>query len=166
LYPQLEANSFADWRLEITGLVAQPRTFSLAELRAKPTTTQITHLACEEGWSYIAEWTGVPLSSLLREVQIAPQAKFIVYNSLQEDWWDSMDLDEAFHPQTQISHTMNGAPLAPAFGGPLRMRVPRQLGYKSVKYIHKISVTDSLEHVGNGRGAAGVDYGYAWYNGI
>jgi DMSO/TMAO reductase YedYZ molybdopterin-dependent catalytic subunit len=165
-YPQLQANNFVDWRLEVSGLVQQPKAFSLAELRAKPTSTQITHLACEEGWSYIAEWTGVPLSTILNEVQLESTAKYIVYNSMEDSWWDSIDIDEALHPQTQISHTMNGAALPLNHGGPLRMRVPRQLGYKSVKYLHKITVTDSLKHVGNGRGAAGVEYGYAWYNGI
>lgn len=165
-YAEHQSKNFDTWTLEVSGLVKQPKAFSLAELRAKPTTTQITHLACEEGWSYIAEWTGVPLSNILNEVQLASNAKFVVYNSMEEFWWDSIDLDEALHPQTQISHTMNGAPLPLNHGGPLRMRVPRQLGYKSVKYIHKITVTDSLKHVGNGRGAAGVEYGYAWYNGI
>lgn len=165
-YAELQAKGFVDWRLEVSGLVERPRAYGLEELRARPTVTQITHLACEEGWSYIAEWTGVALSSILHEVGLARGAKFVVYHSLEEGWWDSMDMDEALHPQTQVSHSMNGAAMPLNHGGPLRMRVPRQLGYKSVKYLHKITVTDNLRYVGNGRGAAGVEYGYAWYNGI
>lgn len=165
-YPAHQARNFVDWRLEVSGLIERPMAYSIAELRAKTNATQITHLACEEGWSYIAEWTGVTLRSILDEVKLAPHAKYIVYNSIEEGWWDSIDIDEALHPQTQISHTMNGAPLPLNHGGPLRMRVPRQLGYKSVKYINHITVTNNLKLLGNGRGAAGVEYGYAWYNGI
>jgi DMSO/TMAO reductase YedYZ molybdopterin-dependent catalytic subunit len=165
-YAALRTGDFEGWRLEISGLVAKPKDFSLGELRARPAVTQITHLACEEGWSYIAEWTGVPLASVLREVGISAKAKYVVYRSMEESWWDSIDIDEAMHAQTLLSHSMNGEALAPEFGGPLRMRVPRQLGYKSVKYVNRILVTDDLRQVGNGRGAAGVEYGYAWYNGI
>ncbi len=165
-YAALRAGDFEGWRLEVSGLVGKPKTYSLAELRAKPAVTQITHLACEEGWSYIAEWTGVELANVLREVEVSNRAKYVVYRSIEESWWDSIDIDEAMHPQTQLSHGMNGAALPPQHGGPLRMRVPRQLGYKSVKYVNRILVTDDLRKVGNGRGAAGVEYGYAWYNGI
>jgi DMSO/TMAO reductase YedYZ molybdopterin-dependent catalytic subunit len=157
---------FVDWRLAVDGLVARPASLSLSEVRSYPTSSQITHLACEEGWSYIAEWTGVPLSRILNVVGASPQAKYVVYASMEEGWWDSMDIAEAMHPQTLVAHKINGGDLPPGLGGPLRMRVPRQLGYKSVKYINRITVTDNIKSFGKGLGSAAPEGGYAWYAGI
>jgi DMSO/TMAO reductase YedYZ molybdopterin-dependent catalytic subunit len=138
----------------------------VAELKTFPWHSQITHLACEEGWSYIAEWKGVPLYHLLRMVGTLPQARFVVYRSIQPDWWESIDMADAMHPQTLVSYSMNGGELPVKFGGPLRLRVPRQLGYKSVKFINRITVTDSLKSFGKGLGSASPEAGYAWYAGI
>lgn len=160
------AAGFRDWRLDVDGLVAHPASFSLSDLKKLPAGSQITQLACEEGWSYIAEWTGVPLAEILRTTGSRPEARFVVYYSMQNDWWDSLDMDEATHPQTLVSYGMNGADLPVAFGGPLRLRVPRQLGYKSVKYIARLTVAASLAGFGKGRGSASAEYGYSWYNGI
>ena len=165
-YKQLQAAAFADWRLEVGGMVARPARFSLAELRSHPVRSQITHIACEEGWSYIAEWSGVPLFHVLNLVEVHPQAKYVVYSSMQQGWWDSIDMSEALHPQTQLTYQMNGEDLPPAHGGPLRMRVPRQLAYKSVKFINKLTVTDSLKSFGKGLGSAAPEDGYSWYAGI
>lgn len=162
----LQARAATDWRLAVDGMVARPASFSLDELRSFPCRSQITHLACEEGWSYIAEWSGVVLSFVLNQVGILPQARYVVYFSVQSDWWDSVDMDDALHPQTLITYGMNGAELPVAFGGPLRMRVPRQLGYKSVKYITRLTVTDSMQSFGKGLGSASPEGGYAWYAGI
>lgn len=159
------AEDFRNWGLEVTGLVSQPRRYTLSELRGQPAASQITQLQCEEGWSYIAEWTGVPLERILQQVGAAAKAKYVVYYAM-DGWWDSVDIDEARHPQTQITHTMNGRALPPGHGGPLRMRVPRQLGYKSVKYITRLVVTDDIRAFGRGRGSASAEAGYAWYNGI
>ena len=139
---------------------------SLAELRSYPSRSQITHLACEEGWSFIAEWIGVPLSRVLNVVGILPQANYVVYFSIDRDWWDSVDMAEALHPQTLLTYAMNDGDLPVSFGGPLRMRVPRQLGYKSVKYITRLTVTDTLKPFGKGLGSASPEGGYAWYAGI
>jgi len=128
--------------------------------------SQITHLACEEGWSYIAQWTGAPLSQVLQRVEILPQARYVVYRSIQPDWWESVDMADAMHPQTLVAYGLNGSELPVGFGGPLRLRVPRQLGYKSVKYITRITVTDSLKSFGKGLGSASPEGGYAWYAGI
>jgi DMSO/TMAO reductase YedYZ molybdopterin-dependent catalytic subunit len=165
-FRQAHAATFADWRLSIDGMVARPATFSLAELKAYGSRSQITHLACEEGWSYIAEWTGVTLSHVLEVAGVLPQARYVVYFSLQSDWWDSIDMAEALHPQTFLAYGLNGGDLPLGNGGPLRMRVPRQLGYKSVKYITKLTVTDSLKSFGKGLGSASPEGGYAWYAGI
>jgi DMSO/TMAO reductase YedYZ molybdopterin-dependent catalytic subunit len=161
-----QAAGFADWRLTIDGMVARPAAFSVAELRGFPSRSQITHLACEEGWSFIAEWTGVPLSYLLDKVGAAPGARYVVYFSIQPRWWDSVDMADALHPQTLITYAMNGGDLPVGHGGPLRVRVPRQLGYKSVKYATRLTVTDRLKEFGRGMGSFAAERGYSWYNGI
>jgi DMSO/TMAO reductase YedYZ molybdopterin-dependent catalytic subunit len=165
-YKRLQAGGFADWRLSVEGMVARPASFSLAQLKSYPSRSQITHLACEEGWSYIAEWIGVPLSHVLEEVGIHPQAKYVVYFSIDPEWWDSVDMADALHPQTFLAYGMNAGELPVGNGGPLRMRVPRQLGYKSVKFITRLTVTDSLKGFGKGLGSAAPEAGYAWYAGI
>lgn len=165
-FKHLQEGGFVDWRLTVDGLVARPTSFSLADLKSHPSHSQITHLACEEGWSYIAKWTGVPLSHVLDLVGILPQAKYVVYFSIQPDWWDSVDMADALHPQTLVAYAMNGGELPVGNGGPLRLRVPRQLGYKNVKYITRMTVTDNLKPFGQGLGSAAPEGGYAWYAGI
>jgi DMSO/TMAO reductase YedYZ molybdopterin-dependent catalytic subunit len=165
-FQRLQEGGFADWRLAVDGMVARPASFSIADLKRYPSRSQITHLACEEGWSYIAEWTGVPLSHVLGVVGVLPRARFVVYFSIQTDWWDSVDMADALHPQTLVAYSMNGGELPVANGGPLRLRVPRQLGYKNVKYITRLTVTDDLKQFGEGLGSASPEGGYAWYAGI
>jgi DMSO/TMAO reductase YedYZ molybdopterin-dependent catalytic subunit len=163
---RLQKGGFADWRVTVDGTVAHPGSFSLAELRSFPRRSHITMIQCEEGWSYIAEWTGVPLSHVLEVVGAAPQATHVVYRSFQTDWWESIDMADALHPQTLLAQEMNGGELPVGFGGPLRMRVTRQLGYKSVKYITHLTVTDNIKQFGKGLGSASPEAGYAWYAGI
>ena len=165
-FKRLQAASFVDWRVTVDGMAARPASFSLAEICSFPTNTQITMIGCEEGWTYIAEWTGVQLSYMLDRVGALPQARYVVYRSIQPDWWESIDLADALHPQTLLAHRMNGNELPVPFGGPLRLRVPRQLGYKNVKYITRLTLTDNLKPFGKGKGGAGADGGYAWYAGI
>lgn len=165
-FKRLQEGGFADWRLAVDGMVAHPTSFSLAELKSHPSRSQITHLACEEGWSFIAEWTGVPLSHVLDVVGILPQARYVVYFSIERDWWDSVDMADALHPQTLVTYGMNGGELPVGHGGPLRLRVPRQLGYKNVKYITRLTVTDNLKPFGKGLGSSSPEGGYAWYAGI
>jgi DMSO/TMAO reductase YedYZ molybdopterin-dependent catalytic subunit len=165
-YKRLQAGGFADWRLTVTGMVDRSASFSLAQLKSYPRRSQITQIACEEGWSYIAEWIGVPLSHVLDLVGVQPQAKYIVYFSIDPDWWDSIDMSDAMHPQTFLAYGMNGDELPVGNGGPLRLRVPRQLGYKSVKFITHLTVTDSLNGFGKGLGSMEPEAGYAWYAGI
>jgi DMSO/TMAO reductase YedYZ molybdopterin-dependent catalytic subunit len=165
-YKRLQAGGFVDWRLSVNGMVDRPASFSLTQLKSYPSRSQITQLACEEGWSYIAEWIGVPLSHVLGLVGVHPQARYIVYYSIDPDWWDSIDMADAFHPQTFLAYGMNGDELPVGNGGPLRLRLPRQLGYKSVKFITHLTVTDSLKGFGKGLGSAEPEAGYAWYAGI
>jgi DMSO/TMAO reductase YedYZ molybdopterin-dependent catalytic subunit len=165
-FKRLQAGGFADWRLSIDGMVARPASFSLDQLKSNPAQSQITMVQCEEGWSYIAEWIGVPLSHILHAVEVHPQARYVVYYSIEPDWWESIDMADALHPQTFLTYGMNGGDLSVGNGGPLRLRVPRQLGYKSVKYITHMTVTDSLKGFGKGLGSASPEGGYAWYAGI
>jgi DMSO/TMAO reductase YedYZ molybdopterin-dependent catalytic subunit len=165
-FQRLQQAGFAGWRLAVDGLVARPASFSLAELRSFPRRSHITMIQCEEGWSYIAEWTGVRLSHILEMVDALPQVRYVVYRSIQPEWWESIDMADALHPQTLLTYGMNGGELPVPFGGPLRMRVPRQLGYKNVKYVTRLTVTDNLKQFGKGLGSASPEGGYAWYAGI
>lgn len=161
-YRQLQRGSFADWRLSVEGLVSRPGSFSLAELKALPARTQITRHVCEEGWTAIAEWTGVPLSRVLDAVGLQPAARFVSYYSY-DDWADSIDLVEALHPQTLLAYGMNGGDLPMPHGAPLRLRVERQMGYKSMKFLNRLVVT---EHLDDGGDKGNPKNGWAWYTGI
>ncbi len=165
-FKRLQADGFKDWRLSVEGLVAQTASLSLDEVKRFPVRRQITEIACEEGWSYVAEWIGTPLIDVLHAAGIMPQARYVVYFSIDANWWESIDMADALHPQTLLTYAMNDGDLPVAFGGPLRLRVPRQLGYKSVKYINRLAVTDSLKRFGKGLGSASPEGGYAWYAGI
>jgi len=165
-FKRLQAGGFADWRLAVDGMVHQPASFSIADLKSYPSRSHITELACEEGWSYIAEWIGVPLSHVLNLVGVLPQARYVVYVSMEPDTWDSIDMADALHPQTFLCYGMNGNDLPVPHGGPLRMRLPRQVGYKNIKFITHLTVTDNLKRFGKGLGSAAAEAGYAWYTGI
>jgi DMSO/TMAO reductase YedYZ molybdopterin-dependent catalytic subunit len=151
-YDRLRAAGFAGWRVDVGGMVARPASFTLADLKGLPSRSQITHLACEEGWSFIAEWTGVPLSHVLDVVGTAPQARYVVYHSIERGWWDSIDMADALHPQTLLTYGMNGGDLPEGHGGPLR--------------VTRLTVTDSLKGFGKGLGSAAPEEGYSWYAGI
>jgi DMSO/TMAO reductase YedYZ molybdopterin-dependent catalytic subunit len=171
-YHRLLAGGFADWRLTVDGLVARPVSFSLAELKRYPSRTQITHQACEAGWSFIAEWTGVPLSYILNLAGILPQAKYVFFFPFGEKSfplgkkWGSLDMQDAWHPQTLLAYAMNGQELPTPHGAPLRVRVPRQLGFKSLKYLSRITVTDTVKNIGKGWGSSSPERGFSWYGGI
>lgn len=164
-YQQLLAGGFAEWRLPIAGLISNPGELSLDALKRLPSRTQVTQHNCEQGWSAIAEWTGVPLGRVLQEAGMLPQARYVVFHTV-DGWWDSLDLFDALHPQTLLAYGMNGGPLPVPHGAPVRLRVERQLGYKSLKYVSRIDVTDRLDDVEDGTGAVGAAYGYSWYCGI
>ncbi|HWF12044.1 MAG TPA: molybdopterin-dependent oxidoreductase [Bryobacteraceae bacterium] len=164
-YQGLLSGRFAQWQLIVDGMVARPARLSMAGLMRLPVTTQITSQACEEGWSAIAEWTGVRLSDVLNLVRVLPAARYVVFFPFDVNW-DSLDMDDAWHPQTLLAWGMNGRELPAEHGAPLRLRVPRQLGYKSVKYLSRITVTDSLKSIGNGLGSISPEIGYSWYAGI
>lgn len=164
-YQELLANGFRDWKLKIDGLVERPTLLSLEEIRSYPASTQITHQACEEGWSYIAEWTGVQLSYVLQQVGVDPRARFVVFFPF-DGFWESIDMADALHAQTYLAYGMNGRDLPTKYGAPVRLKVARQLGYKSIKYLSRMTVTDSLESFGKGLGGVNAEWGYSWWAGI
>jgi len=164
-YQRLRAGNFSEWRLTVDGLVARPSSFSLADLKRLPMRSQITHQACEEGWSFIAEWTGVPLSNVLNLVGVSRRARYVVFFPYDVSW-DSLDMADAWHPQTLLAYGMNGQDLPAGHGAPLRVRVARQLGYKSVKYLSRIAAVESVKDIGQGLGSFAPEVGYSWYAGI
>ena len=170
-WQRLAAGDFADYRLTVDGLVETPQALSLAELRAMPAQSQITRHDCVEGWSAIGKWTGVPLSAVLAKAGLTDQARYIVFHCADDfrgtSYYESIDLDDAFHPQTILAYGMNDRVLPIGHGAPLRLRVERQLGYKHAKFVMRIEAVDSLEAIGGGRGGYWEDVGsYNWYAGI
>jgi DMSO/TMAO reductase YedYZ molybdopterin-dependent catalytic subunit len=174
-YPELAQDGYAAWRLKVDGLVLRPSSFSLDDLRALGPRTQITRHDCVEGWSCIGSWTGPPLAKLLDRVGLRPEARFIVFHCADEvlryidgehSYYESIDLIDAFHPQTILAYELNGEPLPLANGAPLRLRVERQLGYKSAKFITRIEAVDRFDNIRRGRGGTWEDDGYEWYAGI
>lgn len=171
-YQALVANEFINWRLEVTGLVEHPGNFSLAELHSLPARTQITRHDCVEGWSAIGKWKGVRLSTVLERVKPLPNARYVMFycaDPMDEDgkkYYESVDMEDAYHPQTILAYELNDKPLPVANGAPLRLRVERQLGYKHAKYLMKIELVESFEKIADGNGGYWEDEGYEWYAGI
>ena len=170
-YDQLVASNFSDWKLAVDGLVATPLSLSLDAIRALPRRTQITRHDCVEGWSAIGQWTGLPLGMLLRQARLRPSARYIVFHCADlfngTPYYESIDLIDAFHPQTILAWGMNGHPLDVGHGAPLRLRVERQLGYKQAKYVMRIEAVASLAGINGGNGGTWEDaIGYQWYAGV
>jgi DMSO/TMAO reductase YedYZ molybdopterin-dependent catalytic subunit len=172
-YSALAAEGFKDYRLEVSGLVERPMTFSLADLYKLPSRTQITRHDCVEGWSAIGKWKGARLSALLETVQLKPNARYIVFHCadpMEEDgsspYYESVDLEDAFHPQTILAYELNGKPLPVQNGAPLRLRLERQLGYKMAKYVMRLEIVEDFSGIAGGKGGYWEDQGYEWYAGI
>ena len=174
-YFQMMVTQFASFRLTVDGLVRRPLSLSLTEIKALPARTQITLHCCDEGWSAIGQWTGVALSQLLAAAELMPEVRFIVFHCLDELertpdrsglYYESLDLFDAFHPQTILAYGMNGQPLPVGHGAPLRLRVERQIGYKNAKYVTRIEAVDRLDRIGRGQGGFWEDRGYQWYAGL
>lgn len=170
-YNALAANKFADWTLSVDGMVAHPLRISLAQLMAAPRRTQITRHDCVEGWSAIGEWSGVPLGLILKRAGMSGNAKYVVFHCADSTggipYYESIDMIDAFHPQTILATHMNGELLTVGHGAPLRLRVERQLGYKQAKYVMRVEAVASLEGIHGGGGGYWEDHrGYQWFAGI
>lgn len=164
-------NDWADWRLDVAGLVQKPARLSLIELKSFPSRTQITRHDCVEGWSAIGKWKGVRVEEILKLVRPRPEAKYAVFRCMDTDsdgnnYYESIDLVDAVHPQTILSYELNDRPLPVDNGAPLRLRVENQLGYKHAKYIRAIEFVESFEKIAGGKGSYWADQGYEWYAGI
>lgn len=153
--PEVEENSF---RLEVTGLVADKRKWSLAELRAMPQIDQVTRLVCVEGWSAIGKWGGVSFASFLRRVGADLSAKYVGFKCA-DDYYTSIDMPTALHAQTLLALTFDGQTLPPQYGFPMKLRMPTKLGYKNPKHIQAIFVTNTYS------GGYWEDQGYNWFGG-
>ncbi len=171
-YADHRAANFELWRLNVDGLVARPQSFSLAQLKLMPSRSQITRHDCVEGWSAIGQWTGVPLKLLLDAAGLSRDARYIVFHCAdmmagEQAYYESIDLIDAYHPQTIMAWALNDQPLPVGNGAPLRLRVERQLGYKQAKYVQRIEAVASLSGIGGGKGGYWEDRsGYQWYAGI
>jgi DMSO/TMAO reductase YedYZ molybdopterin-dependent catalytic subunit len=175
VYQGFLENQFMDWRLKVDGLVKQPIELSLDEIKAMPARTQITRHDCVEGWSAIGQWTGVQLSRILGMAQLQPNARYLVFHCMDDLlgsrdgsglYYESIDLVDAFHPQTIMAYSMNGQVLPIRHGAPLRLRVERQLGYKMAKYVQRIEAVENFSKIAVGKGGFWEDRGYEWYAGI
>ena len=164
-------NDWADWRLDVAGLVEKPARLSLVELKSMPSRTQITRHDCVEGWSVIGKWKGVRLEEIIDRVRPRPEAKYVVFRCMDTDdddiaYYESIDLIDAVHPQTILAYELNDRPLPVDNGAPLRLRIENQLGYKHAKYIRALEFVASFEKIGGGKGSYWADRGYEWYAGI
>jgi DMSO/TMAO reductase YedYZ molybdopterin-dependent catalytic subunit len=161
-YARLLRDGFADWRLAIGGSVAKPSSFSLDDLQRMTSRTQITRITCEEGWSAIVQWTGVPLRAVLEAAGILPEARFVQFYCY-DAYVDGIDMLDALHPQTILAYGMNGRDLPIGHGAPLRVRIETQLGYKSMKFLRAIAVTSEFDDNGP---YGQIQNGWSWYAGI
>lgn len=171
LYRQHLGTGFAQWALRVDGLVRQSLALPLAALQAMPQRTQITRHDCVEGWSAIGKWQGPQLGAVLALAGLLPGAKYAVFHCADAfgttPYYESVDLIDAFHPQTILAWRMNDRMLPEAHGAPLRLRAEKQLGYKHAKYVMRIELVASLAGLYGGKGGYWEDTGgYQWYAGI
>jgi DMSO/TMAO reductase YedYZ molybdopterin-dependent catalytic subunit len=174
-YSRLLERDFVDWRLQVDGLVQHPLSLSLADLKRFSSRTQITRHDCVEGWSAIGKWQGVSLGRVLDVTGLKQGARYVVFYCADElertldgsgRYYESIDLLDAYHPQTILAYGMNSKDLPVAHGAPLRLRVERQLGYKQAKYLMRVEVVAAFDHLWGGQGGYWEDRGYEWYAGI
>ena len=164
-YQRLRRGGFAEWRLPVVGLVNQPISLSLEDLKHFPKRTQITSHICEQGWSAIAQWTGAPLLKILEAAGgVKPEARYVVIDAYG-GWYEGYDMFDVVHPQTILAYGMNGKDLPQGNGAPVRLRVERHCGYKQLKFIKSIQVVSSMDGFGRGTGGLNSDFGFHWYAG-
>jgi DMSO/TMAO reductase YedYZ molybdopterin-dependent catalytic subunit len=164
-YRELIERGFDGWRFEIGGMVERRLSLSLDEMRAVEPAHQVTLHKCIQGWSYMAEWEGVPLKALLDRCRPTAQARYILFRTFDDKWEEPghgeyycvIDLALARAPQTLLAYGMNGQPLPTAFGAPLRLRLESQLGYKMVKWVRSMELIDRYDDIGAGYGGWRAD---------
>ncbi|MEK7321679.1 MAG: molybdopterin-dependent oxidoreductase [Pseudomonadota bacterium] len=154
--PVVEAEPY---RLELSGLIRDRRPWSLRELNALPQTTQITRHVCVEGWSAIGKWSGVTFRTFLERVGADLNAKYVGFKCA-DDYYTSIDMATALHPQTQMTLRYDGQILPRSYGFPMKLRIPTKLGFKNPKHIMAIYVTNMYP------GGYWEDKGYNWFAGL
>ncbi|MGZ3508562.1 MAG: molybdopterin-dependent oxidoreductase [Vulcanimicrobiaceae bacterium] len=170
-YSEFLRDNFRSYKLVVDGAVRAPQAFTLAQLQQMPQRRDITRHDCVEGWSAIAQWDGVRVADVLAAVQPRADAKFVVFHSMDRDqqgtpYYESLNLDQAMHPQALLALRMNGRPVPADHGAPVRLRVPTQLGYKSAKWVRRIELVGSFATLYLGKGGYWEDQGYEWFAGI
>jgi DMSO/TMAO reductase YedYZ molybdopterin-dependent catalytic subunit/thiosulfate reductase cytochrome b subunit len=170
-YEQMAVDGFADYRLAVGGLVEHPVSLSLAELREQGQQSQIVKHNCIQGWTAVAQWTGVPLRAVIDLVRPSAQARYVVFYAMDDKgltegegrygfFYGSIPLFLATNPQTILALEMNGAPLPIEHGAPVRLRIETQLGFKMVKWIKAIEFVEDTRHIGMGMGGFREDQQY------
>ncbi len=170
-YQDMRAHAFTSYTLRVVGAVERPLRLTLAQLRRIPQQHQITRHDCVEGWSAIGAWSGVPLRRILEMARPHRDARYAIFRCMDSDdqgtpYYESLDMAQAYQPQTLLALQLNGEPIRPDHGAPVRLRVPIQLGYKSAKWVREIQVVGSFAHLYGGKGGYWEDQGYEWYAGI
>jgi DMSO/TMAO reductase YedYZ molybdopterin-dependent catalytic subunit len=170
-YTGLAKDGWNRYKLVVDGLADHPQALSLAALRALPLQTQITRHDCVEGWSAIGKWRGVRLADVLAIAGPKAGARYAIFSCFDRDdqgtqYYESLDLTQAAHPQTLLALDLNDAPLDNDHGAPVRLRIPTQLGYKSAKWVYRIELASTFAGTGSGNGGYWEDQGYEWYAGI
>lgn len=158
--PVWDESARGKWKLEVSGMVAKPVTLTMDDLLHLPRVANRVNHYCVEGWTAVETWTGVPMRELAKLVQPDPKAKFVDFQSFDDGYHESWDIESALHPQTVIAYALDGTMLGPAHGAPARVYSPVKLGYKNTKYLTRISFMP----VANG--GYWSDIGYEWYGGV
>jgi DMSO/TMAO reductase YedYZ molybdopterin-dependent catalytic subunit len=148
------------WRLEVGGMVNKPLSLSLADLASLPRTGYKLDHYCVEGWTAVATRTGVRLADIAKVAGVQPGAQYVDFESFDQGYHESWDLDSALHPQTLVVYAQDGHYLNAAWGAPARIYSPTKLGYKNTKYLTKITFLPARN------GGYWSDRGYEWYGGV
>jgi len=147
------------WRLEVSGLVSNPLALTLEDLQRLPQVSRRVNHYCVEGWTAVETWTGCAFSELAKVARVSPDAHYVDFQSFDDDYHESWDIESAMHPQTVVAYGLDGKMLEPAHGAPARVFSPIKLGYKNTKYLTRIVFLPKMN------GGYWSDQGYEWYGG-
>jgi DMSO/TMAO reductase YedYZ molybdopterin-dependent catalytic subunit len=149
-----------NWTLSIGGMISKPTTLTLEQLKQMPRTDMRVQHHCVEGWSAVAAWHGVRVSEIAKMAGVDPRARYVEFRSFDDDYYSSWDWESAMHPQTLLAYGMNGHPLTPQHGAPIRLYSAVKLGYKMVKYLTAVNFLPKPT------GGYWENQGYEWFAGV
>jgi DMSO/TMAO reductase YedYZ molybdopterin-dependent catalytic subunit len=147
------------WKLEVSGLVSNPLSLTLEDLQRLPQASRRVNHYCVEGWTAVETWTGCAFSELAKVAGVSSDAHYVDFQSFDDDYHESWDIESAMHPQTVVAYGLDGKMLEPAHGAPARVFSPIKLGYKNTKYLTRIVFLPKMN------GGYWSDQGYEWYGG-